>query len=281
MPGEPDPLYIAARSVLLDALEALGAQRDAVILVGAQAIYLHTGALEFDLPIAEHTTDADVTIDPNLLKQTPEIEAALTAAGFSRGRRVGAWLAIRQIDGVPVNIELDLMVPEAVGGPGRRAARLAGHAEQVARKARGLEAALVDKQVMTIHSLDSSDSRTFRLAVAGPAALLISKLHKIHERLAEREHRRLDDKDALDILRLLQAIPAADLVRAIRKLLDDAVAMTVTREALTALEELFSNAQRPGAQMAVRAAGPLAAPEQIAESCAILATDLLAAMSQR
>lgn len=33
MPGEVDTLYAAARSVLLDALEALGAQRDAVILV--------------------------------------------------------------------------------------------------------------------------------------------------------------------------------------------------------------------------------------------------------
>ena len=51
MPGDPDPLYIAARGVLLDALQALGLQRDAIILVGAQAVYLHTGAIE--LPIAE------------------------------------------------------------------------------------------------------------------------------------------------------------------------------------------------------------------------------------
>lgn len=43
MSGEPDPQYVAARAVLLDALEALGPQRDAVIVVGAQAIYLHTG----------------------------------------------------------------------------------------------------------------------------------------------------------------------------------------------------------------------------------------------
>ena len=47
MPGEPDPLYIAARGALLDALEALGPQRHAVILVGAQAIYLYTGAIDF------------------------------------------------------------------------------------------------------------------------------------------------------------------------------------------------------------------------------------------
>ncbi|MBI1787060.1 MAG: hypothetical protein HYR60_05835 [Acidobacteria bacterium] len=70
-------------------------------------------------------------------------------------------------------------------------------------------------------------------------------------------------------------------MRAFRQLLDDAVAKEVTREALTALEDLFSEAQRHGAQMAARAAGPLAAPKQIAESCAILATDLLEAMLRR
>jgi len=43
MPGVPDPLYVRARAALLDAVEALGAHRDAIVLVGAQAIYLHTG----------------------------------------------------------------------------------------------------------------------------------------------------------------------------------------------------------------------------------------------
>ncbi|MCY3748885.1 MAG: hypothetical protein OXG64_06275 [Chloroflexi bacterium] len=34
--------YIDARETLLDAVEALGLHRAAVILVGAQAIYVHT-----------------------------------------------------------------------------------------------------------------------------------------------------------------------------------------------------------------------------------------------
>ena len=38
--GSPDPEYVAARRVLLDAFEALGAHRKSVVLVGAQAIYL-------------------------------------------------------------------------------------------------------------------------------------------------------------------------------------------------------------------------------------------------
>ena len=38
-----DPVYVVARAALLDALEALAGQRGAVVLVGVQAIYLHTG----------------------------------------------------------------------------------------------------------------------------------------------------------------------------------------------------------------------------------------------
>ena len=41
-----EPLYMAAREVLLDALDALGEQREALILAGAQAIYIHTGAAD-------------------------------------------------------------------------------------------------------------------------------------------------------------------------------------------------------------------------------------------
>jgi hypothetical protein len=75
--------------------------------------------------------------DPALLHPLPEIESAMRAARFERGDRVGAWVARRDIDGVPAKVEVDLMVPEAVGGAGRRAARLSGHAREVARKARG------------------------------------------------------------------------------------------------------------------------------------------------
>jgi hypothetical protein len=111
------------------------------------------------------------------------------------------------------------MVPDAVGGGGRRAARLAGHGKEVARKARGLEAALVDRAVMAIRPLESDDRRAFDVAVAGRAALLVAKLHKIAERISEREQRRLDDKDALDILRLLQASETSMLAETVKTLL--------------------------------------------------------------
>jgi hypothetical protein len=62
-----DELYIVARRVLLDALDALGTHRGAIILVGAQAIYLRVG--EADLAVAPFTTDGDLAIDPAVLAE--------------------------------------------------------------------------------------------------------------------------------------------------------------------------------------------------------------------
>ncbi len=49
-----DELYVVARRVLLDALEALGDHSNATVVVGAQAIYLRAG--EADLIVAPYTT---------------------------------------------------------------------------------------------------------------------------------------------------------------------------------------------------------------------------------
>jgi hypothetical protein len=46
MSGAPDPLYVKAREILLDALEALGPHRSSLVLVGAQAIRPRAGINE-------------------------------------------------------------------------------------------------------------------------------------------------------------------------------------------------------------------------------------------
>ena len=207
---------------------------------------MHTGAIEMAVP--EFTLDADITFDPALVLAIPEIEAAMLEAQFERGNSVGVWIASRTVAGVPARVEVDLMVPDAVGGPGRRAARLPGHAKEVARKTRGLEAALIDKNVVTMAALDPADVRAFDVAIAGPTALLIAKAHKVAERVAEREHRRLEDKDALDMLRLLQATETAVLAGMVRTLLQADVAREVTREALSILHDHFTDARAAGPQ---------------------------------
>jgi hypothetical protein len=74
MPGVPDPLYVRARTALLDAVGALHAHRHALVLVGAQAIYLHTG--DADLAVAEYTTHADFTVSPADLADACRARAA-------------------------------------------------------------------------------------------------------------------------------------------------------------------------------------------------------------
>ncbi len=72
-----DPLYVVARSALLDALEAIGEQRDAIIIViGAQAIYLHTG--DAALAVPPFTIDGDLAIDPARLKPDVTREAIVS-----------------------------------------------------------------------------------------------------------------------------------------------------------------------------------------------------------
>ena len=75
-----DELYVVARGVLLDALETLGPHSDAVILVGAHAVYMRVG--EGDLAVAPHTTDGDLAIDPARLGEIPPLEQVLAQAGF-------------------------------------------------------------------------------------------------------------------------------------------------------------------------------------------------------
>jgi len=58
MTASPPPEYVLARSALLDALQALGPHLDALVLVGAQAVYLPT--VDADLIVVPTTTDADL-----------------------------------------------------------------------------------------------------------------------------------------------------------------------------------------------------------------------------
>ncbi len=53
-------LLVQARSALLDALTALWDHRDSVVVIGAQAIYLHTGAV--GVALAEATKTARLSV---------------------------------------------------------------------------------------------------------------------------------------------------------------------------------------------------------------------------
>jgi len=267
-------LYVLARQVLLDALEALGAHRDAIVLVGAQAVYLHVG--DADLAVAPYTTDGDLVLDPAVLGQIPPLERALLDAGFfpKRADSVGVWITHRKSSqSAKTEVAIDLLVPESVSpGKGRRAARLAGHDPRAARKVVGLDGALVDLDRMQLGSLADADQRVFDVQVAGPAALLVAKLLKIRDR---RETTRHSDKDALDIARLLRGVETADLAERMRRLLADERSAAVAREALDLLASLFGRRAAEGVEMAIRSAGGMVDADELAVSCTLLAQDLL------
>ena len=271
-PGDAE-LLISARAALLDAFQALDAHHDALVLIGAQAIYLHTGAAP--VALAEATKDSDLAVDPRALREDPRIDDAMTRAGFHRDLRdpqPGSWLS-------PTGIPVDLMVPEALAGSGgRRGARIPPHSRHAMRRTPGLEAAVVDHAPMTITALDPADARAARIAVAGSAALLVSKLHKLAERA--QQPGRLVDKDAHDIYRLLVATDATTIATRLAELAHDELAGPATRLAVGYLRELFSDATALGPTMAGRAEELVGDPVVVSASAALLAGDVLAAFQE-
>lgn len=272
--GDNNDLLVRTRSALLDALIALNAHSASVVVIGAQAIYLHTGSTP--VAVAEATKDSDIGIDLRTLGGDPLIEEAMTKAHFHHdpmADQPGAWLS-------PSGIPVDLMVPDALAGKGRRSVEAPPHDKGALRRAIGLEAAVVDNATMTIGALAADDNRSVEARVAGPAALLVAKLHKLATRNLEAPHR-LVDKDAYDVYRLLMAVSTQVLAEALLRLLTDDFAGAVTSMGLDYLAELFGAADSLGSMMAGRAEELVGDPAVVAAACAALAGDLLNAVGRK
>lgn len=275
-PGDGNANLLAqARTALLDALFALDEHRDAVIIIGAQAIYLRTSSAP--VALAEATKDSDLALDPRELADEPLLEVAMKRAGFipnPESAQPGAWIN-------PSGIPVDLMVPEALAGPGNkqtRGARIPPHNKRAARRARGLEAALVDNSSMEVTALDSDDDRRYTVKVEGSAALLVAKLHKIAERVESPT--RLVDKDAHDIYRVLIDTDTTDLAAAFAQVRTAPVCAAETEQALVYLREHFAGGPTSlGAEMAGRAEAGIGEPATVALQVSLLAADLLDAMT--
>jgi hypothetical protein len=249
--------YIVARSVLLDALEALSAHLDAVILVGAQAVYLRTETEQ--IGVAPYTTDGDVVLDPTKLDEDPALELLMKSAGFDLHRKEdgseepGIWVEEQEIGGQKVKVPVDLIVPTDAAPPGgSRGARLKGHSKRAARKIPGLEASLLDHDHMTIASLTAVDDRSFEIAIAGPMALLIAKSYKLHERIENKARPdRIDDKDAGDAFRIMREADRGQCVETSRALITHPDLGAACKLGLARLINLFEAAGSPGTRMAV------------------------------
>ena len=264
---------IESRGALMEVLDTLGIHRKSVVLVGAQAIYLQT--LNFRSSVAAFTKDADLALKIEGLANEPSIEIVLSRGGFTLAdsKNPGQWLTK---NGIPV----DLMVPASIAGAHRRRADLPSHGKLTARSTSGIEGCIVDCELKSIDSLDPADSRTFEIFVAGPASLLVAKTFKISDRLEDK--RRLADKDAHDVYRLLSGVPMESLVDGFETLFGDPMSEEVARIGCGYLQGLFADG--PSAQGSIRAARAeevFGTGETIARSVSLLSEELLQNLSSK
>jgi hypothetical protein len=267
----------------LDALEALEPHDAALILAGAQAVYLRTGPNS--LPIAEFTTDGDLAIDPDLLSEAPPLDELMQGAGFELIELQGAaepgiWQKEVEVDGRQLVVPIDLIVPIGVApAGGSRGARLAGHGKRAARKTGGLEAALIDNDPIAIEALEPEDQRSARLRVAGIAALLVAKTHKIVDRVKTGREDRLADKDGADVVRLMVASSPVAVASTVKELLAEPAAATATELAVEHFEELFGRRAGAGIELASRALREAMPAERVRAISLAYTEELYAALS--
>ncbi|MCL2826842.1 MAG: hypothetical protein FWD72_05505, partial [Eggerthellaceae bacterium] len=111
----------------------------------------------------------------------------------------------------------DILVPEAYAGGGRRAARIPEQ-KNAASRALGLELTLWDRHPVVLATVDEPIDKA-EVSVAGPAALLVAKAHKVHERLGQVATRpdRLRPKDSGDIALLMMVSDPEEVLEIMKR----------------------------------------------------------------
>ena len=262
-------LEIESRRALIDAVKTFGVHSQALILVGAQAIYFRTSQIK--LAVAPATKDADFALDTRFLFSNPLLESLLVEAGFELDRSInnpGAWLYSN-------NVPVDFLVPSMMASGGRRSAKIPPHSKSVARLVHGLEGALFDHSVEELALLDSPFEKV-RLKVAGEAALLVSKLIKVSDRF---ESSRFSAKDCHDIYRLLLATPPEYLRLKMQLLLEIEIAKTSSHLAMKVLKDMFAaSPDSPGVKAAAGVEVGIGNPELVAMSLWAMSNELIEAL---
>jgi hypothetical protein len=200
--------FVRARRTLITVLRHLAVYReDAIVVAGAQAVYIRTAAEAF--PFTPFTFDSDIVLDPRVLDPEPPVGSILASLGYvHRAEQPGLYWApgSDRTDGCQV----DLLVPERfAAGRSRRDANLPGANRRAARRTRGLEATLYDRERRRIDDLEDPTISAEAL-VAGPAALIVAKAQKIAERSSTAPDR-VKVKDVTDVFGLLRAHEPEDL----------------------------------------------------------------------
>ncbi|MGW3737237.1 hypothetical protein [Streptomyces sp. NPDC005148] len=105
---------------------------------------------------------------------------------------------------------------------------------------------------MTISSLTPQDDRSVEAYVAGPAALLVAKAYKLHERIIDAKNGKPHRLSAAgDVYRIMATVRASQVAASFDTLCRDSRVGAVAAEGLHLLRQLFGAAATPGTELAV------------------------------
>ena len=194
-----------SRRLLIETLYAVKPFHEALTVIGAHAV--HVWVQDAWGPVdMEATRDADLVLNPVFVAEDPKLIDLLNTIDIvpALKDRPGIYGLREETDlSFGERTTIDFIVPEAYAGKGSRSAQMQGQPKAAGRAA-GLELALWDRHEVEIATIDEP-ILTISTHVAGPAALLVSKAHKVSERLLEYQSRpdRLRPKDLGDIALLM------------------------------------------------------------------------------
>lgn len=212
---------VLSRTLLIDTIRQLEPFKASLTVIGAHAVFAR---VEHAVPgaVMPSTNDADLAVNPRFIAPEPTIIALMAAAGLEPAQpdRPGIY-GYRDEADVPQRdrTTIDLIVPAAYAGVGRRAARIAGQ-KNAATKAEGIEFALYDRSLLSIRPLAGTRQEAVDVMVAGAAALLIAKAHKVRDRVAQYDDKpsRLRPKDSSDIGMLMLASDPVEVLHTIQRI---------------------------------------------------------------
>lgn len=194
---------LISRRLLIDTIRHLEPFKESLTVIGAHGVFARVQDVIPEM-VMPSTNDADLAVNPAFVAPQPVIITLMAEAGLEPANpdRPGIYgykseAGTNQVE----RTTIDLIVPEAYAGAGRRAARITGQ-KNAASKAEGIELALHDRSPMTISTLPGDpDPQSVEIMVAGPAALLVAKAYKVRDRIKQYNDRphRLRQKDSVDM----------------------------------------------------------------------------------
>jgi hypothetical protein len=224
----------AAHSVMLELTRLLGEYQEGIVIVGgwvpelllSGAGHLHTGSLDVDLALNQHTLGE---VGYKTILQL------LLSHSYHQGKQPFIFFRTVQVGNTSYEVEVDFLAGEYASTA--RSHRTQNVQDMQPRKARGCDMAFTDPTEITLSgTLPEGGKDTVRIRVASIAPFLVMKAMALASRLME--------KDAWDIYYCIHNYPGGiqKLAEEFRPLLKN----KLVQEALANIAEKFASPEHVG-----------------------------------